>query len=237
MALDKAQSVPIPPNSNRAAPISDQDEERLKKLKMIMGLRKHGISTPQILKTMELIPREKFLSPSFAARAYEDRALPIECGQTVSQPYIVAYMSEQLELNDRVKVLEVGTGSGYQASILSKLSRRVYTMERYHTLHRMAEARFQALNLYNITAMTGDGLLGWPHQAPFDRIIVTAAAERIPRILINQLKDDGIMILPLGPIGGDQRLLKVKKTTSGIKCKELCPVRFAPLVPGIAKQK
>lgn len=233
MAFDKAQSAHTTINNT---PVSDLDEERLKKLKMIMGLRKHGISTPKILKTMELIPREQFLAPSFAARAYEDRALPIECGQTISQPYIVAYMSEQLELDDRMKVLEVGTGSGYQASILSKLARRVYTMERYHTLHRMAEARFQALNLYNITAMTGDGLLGWPHQAPFDRIIVTAAAERIPHILIDQLKDDGIMILPLGPIGGDQRLLKVKKTASGIKCKELCPVRFVPLVSGVAKQ-
>lgn len=235
MAFDKAQSANFFAN-NPVSITTDADEERLKKLKMVMSLRKNGISSPQILKIMETVPRAQFLAPSFTARAYEDRALPIECGQTISQPYIVAYMSEQLELDDRMKVLEVGTGSGYQAAILSKLARRVYTMERYHTLHRMAEARFQALNISNITAMTGDGLLGWPHQAPFDRIIVTAAAERIPRILINQLKDDGIMILPLGPIGGDQRLLKVKKTASGIKCKELCPVRFVPLVSGVAKQ-
>lgn len=219
-------------------PVSSDDvsEERMKKLKMIMGLRNHGISTPKILKAMETVPREQFIAPSFANHAYEDRALPIECGQTISQPYIVAYMSEQLELDDRMKVLEVGTGSGYQAAILSKFARRVYTMERYNTLHKIAESRFAKLNIYNITAMTGDGLQGWPHQAPFDRIIVTAAAERIPRILVDQLKEDGIMILPLGPIGGDQRLLKVKKTATGIKCKELCPVRFVPLVSGIAKQ-
>lgn len=218
------------------AAIADISEERMKKLRMIMGLRNHGISTPKILKTMELVPRESFIAPSFAARAYEDRALPIECGQTISQPYIVAYMSEHLEVDDRMKVLEVGTGSGYQAAILSKLARRVYTMERYRTLHKIAEKRFANLKITNVTAMTGDGLLGWPHQAPFDRIVVTAAAERIPRNLVDQLKEGGIMLLPLGPIGGDQRLLKVKKTADGIKCKELCPVRFVPLVSGVAKQ-
>lgn len=236
MAFKNGQRAPVSQmaSSTNTSP-EDESEERLKKLKMIMGLRTHGISSPQILKTMEIIPRELFLAPSFASRAYEDRALPIECGQTISQPYIVAYMSEQLELNDRLKVLEVGTGSGYQATILSKLARRVYTMERYPTLHKIAESRFAELGISNITAMTGDGLEGWSHQAPFDRIVVTAAAERIPRILIDQLKQDGVMILPLGPIGGDQRLLKVKKTDTGIKCKELCPVRFVPLVPGVAK--
>lgn len=225
-------------NNMASETLSDDQisEERLKKLKMIMGLRNHGISTPKILKAMETVPREHFIAPNFASHAYEDRALPIECGQTISQPYIVAYMSEQLELTDRMKVLEVGTGSGYQAAILSKLARRVYTMERYHTLHKIAESRFQSLNIYNITAMTADGIQGWQHQAPFDRIIVTAAAERIPRVLIEQLKEGGIMLLPLGPLGGDQRLLKVKKTAEGIKCKELCPVRFAPLVPGVAKR-
>lgn len=232
MAFSNAQSAP------QLNELADDNipSDALHKIKMIMGLRNQGISDPKILKAMETVPREHFLAATFKSHAYEDRAMPIACGQTISQPYIVAYMSDQLELDDRMKVLEVGTGSGYQASILSKLVRRVYTMERYHTLHRAAEQRFTALNLHNITAMTGDGLLGWPLQAPFDRIVVTAAAERIPRNLIDQLREGGIMILPLGPIGGDQRLLKVKKTATGIKCKELCPVRFVPLVPGVAKQ-
>ncbi|NRA86776.1 MAG: protein-L-isoaspartate(D-aspartate) O-methyltransferase [Rhizobiales bacterium] len=222
--------------TNNTEIYDDISEDSLKKLKMIMGLRNRGITSTKILKAMETVPRENYITHAFAERAYEDRALPIECGQTISQPYIVAYMSQELELTDRMKVLEIGTGSGYQASILSKLARRVYTIERYNTLHKIAEKRFQELNLYNITAITGDGLLGWHHQAPFDRIIITAAAERIPRNLIDQLKDDGIMILPLGPNGGDQRLLKVIKTKEGIKCTELCPVRFVPLVQGVAKQ-
>ncbi len=223
-------------NAQRAELMDELSEELLKKIKMIMNLRNLGISSNKILKAMETMPREQFVTAAFANRAYEDRALPIECGQTISQPYIVAFMTQQLELTDRMKVLEVGTGSGYQTSILSKLVRRVYTMERYHTLHKIAESRFKSLDLYNITAITGDGLLGWPHQAPFDRIIVTAAAERIPMPLVEQLKPDGILILPLGPNGGDQRLIKVIKTSSGIKCEALCPVRFVPLVSGIAKQ-
>ncbi len=152
------------------------DEIDHAKIELIMALRRQGIRDKRVLSAVERIPREKFINASFRKQAYEDHALPIECGQTISQPYVVAYMTEQLHVGDRMKVLEVGTGSGYQAAVLAKLCRRVYTIERYRTLLRDAIRRFEELRLHNITAKVGDGAEGWPEQAPFDRIIVTAAA-------------------------------------------------------------
>ncbi|HSM20315.1 MAG TPA: protein-L-isoaspartate(D-aspartate) O-methyltransferase, partial [Hyphomicrobiales bacterium] len=169
-------------------------------------------------------------------QAYADHSLPIECGQTISQPYVVAYMSEILEVGDRHKVLEVGTGSGYQAAVLSHLARRVYTIERYRTLAKEAEARFAQLGITNITAMVGDGMKGWPAQAPFERIIVTAAGEEAPPALLQQLADGGILVMPMGPASDVQHIVKLVRRGEDLERRELLPVRFVPLVPGKAQQ-
>ncbi|MDO8287695.1 MAG: protein-L-isoaspartate(D-aspartate) O-methyltransferase [Parvibaculum sp.] len=208
------------------------------KIELVMSLRRQGIRDKRVLNAVERIPRELFINASFRKQAYEDHALPIECGQTISQPFVVAYMTEQLQVGDRMKVLEVGTGSGYQAAVLSKLCRRVYTIERYRTLLRDAVKRFDDLGLHNITTKVGDGAEGWIEQAPFDRIIVTAAASSVPQKLVEQLKPGGIMIIPVGIAGGrgDQHLVRIERTGEGVKREELMPVRFVPLVEGVAKE-
>jgi len=208
------------------------------KIELIMSLRRQGIRDKRVLNAIERIPREVFIDANFRKQAYEDHALPIECGQTISQPFIVAYMTEQLQVGDRMKVLEVGTGSGYQAAVLSKLCRRVYTIERYRTLLRDAVKRFDQLHLHNITSKIGDGADGWPEQAPFDRIIVTAAAPSIPQKLVEQLKPGGIMIVPVGITSGrgEQNLVRIERTEEGVKRNDLMPVRFVPLVEGVAKE-
>jgi protein-L-isoaspartate(D-aspartate) O-methyltransferase len=210
-------------------------EGRVAVARLILGLRSQGIRDPRVLKAIETVPRELFVEEAYADIAYADRSLPIDCGQTISQPFIVAYMTEKLSVGDRDKVLEVGTGSGYQAAVLARLCRRVYTIERYSTLLRQAEERFKALGIANITAMLGDGMKGWPQQAPFDRIIVTAAAERVPEALVDQLKVGGIMVLPVGPVGGAQHLHRLVRTEDGYEDEELLAVRFVPLVPGKAE--
>lgn len=214
------------------------DEIDHAKIELIMALRRQGIRDKRVLSAVERIPREKFINASFRKQAYEDHALPIECGQTISQSYVVAYMTEQLHVGDRMKVLEVGTGSGYQAAVLAKLCRRVYTIERYRTLLRDAIRRFEELRLHNITAKVGDGAEGWPEQAPFDRIIVTAAAPAVPQKLVEQLKIGGIMIVPVAAAGsrGEQNLVRIERTEEGVKREELMPVRFVPLVEGVAKE-
>jgi protein-L-isoaspartate(D-aspartate) O-methyltransferase len=212
------------------------------KIELVMALRRQGIRDKRVLSAIERIPRETFINASFRKQAYEDHALPIECGQTISQPFVVAYMTEQLQVSDRMKVLEVGTGSGYQAAVLSKLCRRVYTIERYRTLLRDALKRFEVLGLHNITAKAGDGAEGWTEQAPFDRIIVTAAAPAVPQKLVQQLKPGGIMIVPVAVPGGaqaargEQNLVRIERTEEGVKREELMPVRFVPLVEGVAKE-
>lgn len=216
-------------------PMDDIDQG---KIELVMALRRQGIRDKRVLNALERIPRESFINASFRKQAYEDHALPIECGQTISQPFIVAYMTEQLQVGDRMKVLEVGTGSGYQAAVLSKLCRRVYTVERYRTLLRDAVRRFEDLHLHNITAKAGDGNEGWIEQAPFDRIIVTAAAPSVPPKLVEQLKPGGLMIVPVGAPGGrgEQHLVRIERTEEGVKREELMPVRFVPLVEGVAKE-
>lgn len=208
------------------------------KIELVMSLRRQGIRDKRVLNALERIPRELFINASFRKQAYEDHALPIECGQTISQPFVVAYMTEQLQVGDRMKVLEVGTGSGYQAAVLSKLCRRVYTIERYRTLLRDAVKRFEDLRLHNVTTKVGDGADGWTEQAPFDRIIVTAAAPSVPQKLVDQLKPGGIMIVPVGIAGGraEQHLVRIERTEEGVKREELMPVRFVPLVEGVAKE-
>lgn len=204
-------------------------------MQFILTLRSNGVSDPAVLEAMEATPRDAFLEGIFKERAYEDRPLPIGRGQTISQPTVVAKMTEALELDSRCKVLEVGTGSGYQAAILSKLVRRVYTIERHRPLARAARALFQKLDLGNITVVTGDGSLGLPEQAPFDRILVTAAAEDLPTNLLAQLKPGGIMVLPVGQTDTVQSMIKVVKTDNGLEYTELGDVRFVPLLEGVAK--
>ncbi len=205
------------------------------RMQFILTLRSKGVSDPAVLAAMETTPRDVFLEGIFKERAYEDRPLPIGRGQTISQPSVVAKMTEALELNNRCKVLEVGTGSGYQAAILSKLVRRVYTVERHRPLARAARALFQELDISNITVVTGDGSLGLPEQAPFDRILLTAAAEDPPANLLAQLKPGGIMVLPVGQTDTVQAMIKVVKTDNGLEYTELGEVRFVPLLEGVAK--
>ena len=214
------------------------EEIEHEKIELIMGLRRQGIRDKRVLSAIERVPREKFIASTFRKQAYEDHALPIECGQTISQPYVVAYMTEQLHVGERMKVLEVGTGSGNQAAVLARLCRRVYTIERYRTLLNDALKRFDELRLHNITAKVGDGAKGWPEQAPFDRIIVTAAAPSVPQTLVDQLKEGGLMIVPVGTSGGrgEQVLVRIERTAEGVKREELLPVRFVPLVEGVAKE-
>lgn len=208
------------------------------KISLIMELRRRGIKSKAVLSAIERVARDSFVPTTFSKQAYEDHALPIECGQTISQPFVVAYMTEKLEVGDRMKVLEVGTGSGYQAAILSRLCRRVYTIERYRTLMRDAVNRFETLNLHNITTKVGDGASGWPEQAPFDRIMVTAAAPELPQTLVDQLKVGGIMVLPVDIPGRprEQKLVRVTRTETGIEREDLMDARFVPLVEGVARE-
>ena len=210
--------------------------EDYRKIELVMALRNRGIRDTGVLAAIERVPRERFVDPAFAAQAYADQSLPIECGQTVSQPFVVAYMTEKLRIDERMKVLEIGTGSGYQTAVLSHLCRRVYTIERYRTLLQDAEARFRELGLSNVTAMAGDGTMGWPGQAPFDRIIVTAAAAELPRPLVEQLKPGGILVAPVDAGTGGQELVRVTIKDGKPAFERLLPVRFVPLAEGMARE-
>ena len=202
---------------------------------LMLKLRKNGVSNPEILKSIEMIDRSYFVSKSFLSRSLEDIPLPIECGQTISQPSLVAFMTQQLEIPYRSKVLEIGTGSGYQTAILSKLSSRVYSVERYKKLVDIAKIRLASLNISNVIILLMDGFFGYSPQAPFDRIILTAAVEEIPNLLLNQLKVGGIMIIPVGLSNQKQSLLKVVKTEKGLDIKELMSVRFVQMKEGLVK--
>ncbi len=215
-------------------PASDAAAER--KMRFLFALRSRGVTDSRVLTAMEKIDRGLFVRGIFADRAYEDMPLPIACGQTISQPSVVGLMTQALAVNPRDTVLEVGTGSGYQAAILSQLARRVYTVDRYRRLVREASELFRQLDLVNITAITADGSHGLPDQAPFDRILVTAAAEDPPGPLLEQLKPGGIMVVPVGQSDAVQALIKVTRTQSGFDYEELRPVRFVPLVEGIGSE-
>lgn len=200
-------------------------------LRMLMHLRKLGIHDAQVLSAMESVPRDLFVEEAFRRHAYDDVALPIPCGQTISQPSVVAWMTWALELEPRMRVLEVGTGSGYQTCVLSRLCRRVYTVERHRDLLALSEARFRQLRLTNIVTRRGDGSKGWKEVAPFERLIVTAAASEVPAALLEQLLPGGIMVLPVGNQGGEQILLRVRKEMDGsFSTQHLMNVRFVPLV-------
>jgi protein-L-isoaspartate(D-aspartate) O-methyltransferase len=205
-------------------------------MQFLLNLRRRGIGDAAVLRALDEVPREHFVQERFVAAAYADQALPIACGQTISQPYVVAYMTEQLAVGPDHRVLEVGTGSGYQAAVLSRLAREVITVERYRTLGEAARERLATLGYLNVEVVLGDGLAGLPERAPFDRIIVTAAAETIPDVLVEQLAEGGVMVLPLGPHGATQRLVKLTKTAEGLDREDLLGVRFVPLLPGQARE-
>ena len=207
------------------------------KMQFLYTLRSRGVTDQRVLEAMEKVDRGLFVQGLFAERAYEDRPLPIPCGQTISQPSIVGLMTQALEVQPRDKVLEVGTGSGYQAAVLGHLARRVYTVERHRQLARTARELLDKIGLVNVTAMAADGSLGLPDQAPFDRILLTAAPEDPPSTLLEQLKPGGIMVLPVGQSGAVQSLIKVQKSADGLEYTELCDVRFVPLVEGLAQDE
>ena len=207
------------------------------KMQFLFSLRKAGIVDKQVLDAMERVDRKNFVNGVFSEKAYEDTPLPIACGQTISQPTVVGLMTQALQVTSRDKVLEVGTGSGYQAAILSLLARRVYTIERHSLLVSNATKVFQKLNMSNITTILSDGGHGLEQQAPFDRIIVTAASDDPPASLLSQLKIGGIMIIPVGQSDNMQKLIKIAKTDGGYEYQDLQAVRFVPLVAGTEKEQ
>ncbi|MBR3371924.1 MAG: protein-L-isoaspartate(D-aspartate) O-methyltransferase [Rhodobacteraceae bacterium] len=209
------------------------DDLAEQRMRFIYTIRSRGVTDARVLSAMERIDRRAFVTGIFSDRAYEDMPLPIACGQTISQPSVVALMTEALQVSPRDKVLEVGTGSGYQAAILSQLARRVYTVERHRTLAKAAQQVFDQLGLPNITSMVSDGSYGLPEQAPFDRIIVTAAAEDPPGPLLAQLKIGGIMVVPVGQSDTVQSLIRVIRHEDGLEYEEMRAVRFVPLLEGL----
>jgi protein-L-isoaspartate(D-aspartate) O-methyltransferase len=210
-------------------------DEAERQMAFLYALRSRGVTDGRVLTAMEKIDRGLFVKGVFADRAYEDMPLPIACGQTISQPSVVGLMTQALNVQPRDKVLEVGTGSGYQAAVLAQLARRVYTVDRHRRLVTEARAQFDRLGLTNITALTADGSRGYPEQAPFDRILVTAAAEDPPGPLLAQMRVGGIMIVPVGQSDTVQTLIKVTRTETGYDYQELRPVRFVPLVEGLGQ--
>ena len=205
-------------------------------MQFLYALRSKGVTNTRVLAAMEKVDRGAFVRGHFADRAYDDMPLPIASGQTISQPSVVGMMTQALEVQPRDKVLEVGTGSGYQAAVLSHLARRVYTIDRHRNLAREAERLGHELGLSNVTVMSGDGCFGIPEQAPFDRIIVTAAAEDPPGPLMAQLKIGGTMVVPVGQSDSVQSLIKVTRSETGYDYDELMPVRFVPLMEGVASE-
>ena len=205
-------------------------------MEFLLTLRRRGIADQAVLRAMDEVPREQFVETGFVDSAYADQALPIACGQTISQPYVVAYMTEKLGVRASDRVLEVGTGSGYQAAILSRLAREVVSVERYRTLADQARERLKALGYDNVEVLAGDGFSGIPDRAPYDRIIITAAAETVPDALFDQLVEGGIMILPLGAHDGSQHIVKLTKSQTGTVRETLIPVRFVPMLAGQARE-
>ena len=210
---------------------------------LIMELRGQGIEDTRVLGAVERTPRDRFVDRPFETAAFDNTALPIACGQTISQPYVVAYMTQLLDVEPNHRVLEIGTGSGYQAAVLSPLCRRVYTVERHRALLDQARGRFEALGLHNVTSKLGDGFKGWPEQAPFDRILLACAVETVPLILIEQLKPGGALIAPVGDVPKSdgsaslesisQRLKKIVRTKTGVTEEVLIPVLFVPMLSGL----
>lgn len=211
-----------------------EDDDAVSRAELAMHLRRGNVASRATLAAVESVPRSLFLSAQDKRLAYADRAAPIECGQTISQPTVVAMMTDALALTPECTVLEVGTGSGYQAAILAKLARHVYSVERYRLLSDLAAERLAALRIDNVSLSVGDGRQGWPEHGPFDRIILTAAAPAVPEALVAQLADDGILVAPVGDEDGTQDLMKCRKGPNGLEGEFVASVRFVPLVPGVA---
>lgn len=229
-AQPSKKMMPIP-GVHPALASTQDDWLAAQKIRLLMNLRRAGITDVRTLQAIEQVPREFFVEESFRDRAYDDNALPIAMEQTISMPSIVAVMTQALDVKPTQSVLEIGTGSGYQAAVLARLARRVHTIERHKPLAEQARGRFEALKLRNITPHIGDGSKGWPHAAPYERIIVTAAADSIPQALLAQLAIGGVMVVPVGPHVADQQLLRLTRVSEGEVRKEtLAPVRFVPLV-------
>jgi protein-L-isoaspartate(D-aspartate) O-methyltransferase len=217
-------------------PDIDPEERRVRIADLLLRLRRVGITDQRVVSAMEAVPRDLFVEADTRNEAYAERALPIACGQTISAPVIVGMMTAALDPQPEDRILEVGTGSGYQAAVLSQLCRRVYTIDRFRTLVSAAESRFKTLRLANITTLVGDGTAGWPEHAPFDKIIVTAADEAAPEALFEQLRTGGILVAPVGPGHGIQDLRRYVRTRAGIEQTKLADVRFVPLIPGVAER-
>jgi protein-L-isoaspartate(D-aspartate) O-methyltransferase len=215
---------------------SSDDVEPSVIVNMLMQLRARGIQSVDVLRAMESVPREVFVLPEYRTLAYGDHALPIACGQTISQPYIVALMTEALQVGKDHAVLEIGTGSGYQTAVLAHLARSVVTIERYRQLQEAAMVRFAALGLRNISAIHADGSNGMPERGAFPRIMVTAAADTIPDGLTAQLAVGGRMVVPVGPQGGVQQLILIRRSEAGLETEQLAQVRFVPLYRGRARE-
>ena len=214
----------------------DPAERETRLARLVLSLRSQGVTDPAVLAAIEKTPRDLFTPDLFKERSWEDSALPIACGQTISQPYIVGLMTQALTLEPRARVLEIGTGSGYQTAVLSRLARLVYTVERYRTLLRAAETRFEALQITNVITRFGDGFLGWAEQAPFDRILVTAAAPEEPIVLLQQLKPSGVLVAPIGKGPVQQLCRYAGDGEGGFTMDVLCEVRFVPLLEGVARE-
>jgi len=214
----------------------DEDERRVRIADLILRFRRAGITDQAVLQAIESVPRDVFVPAESRADAYAERALPIDCGQTISAPLIVGMMTAALDLDKGDRVLEIGTGTGYQTAVLARLCRRVYTIDRFRTLIAAAESRFRTLRITNIATLVGDGTKGWPEQSPFDRIIVTAAAEAVPEPLLTQVRVGGVIVAPVGPQDGVQKLLRIERTDTGYEARDLADVRFVPLIPGKAER-
>jgi protein-L-isoaspartate(D-aspartate) O-methyltransferase len=208
------------------------DADRIAIARLILDLRRSGIHDRRILSAIESVPRRLFLSARYHDQAYANRAVPIECGQTISQPTVVAMMTEALSVTPESRVLEIGTGSGYQAAVLARLAAHVFTIERYEQLAMLAKERLEVLRIRNVSVRVGDGGDGWPEEAPFDRIMITAAAERIPAALFAQLTENGVMVAPVGSRHGVQTLKRYERTAGEIVEKTHADVRFVPLITG-----
>jgi len=203
------------------------------KIRLLMDLRGAGVTDTRVLAAMERVPREMFVPPTFRDQAYENITLPVGHGQTLSAPTVVATMTQALEVGPRHKVLEIGTGTGYQTSILTHLCRRVYSIERHKPLLEIADGRLKTLQRHNVTTRHGDGWQGWPEQAPFDRILVSAAPSEIPQKLVDQLAEEGVLVAPVGQESRTQRLIRVRRLAGGPVVEDLGPVRFVPMVAGL----
>jgi protein-L-isoaspartate(D-aspartate) O-methyltransferase len=213
-----------------------EEAQRVTIANLILRLRRVGVMDARVVGALESVPREMFVPAEWHTEAYAERALPIECGQTISAPVIVGMMTAALGVQPTDRVLEVGTGTGYQTAVLARLADHVFTIERFRTLLATAESRLKTLRLTNVTARVGDGTEGWPEQAPFHRILVTAAAEDVPQALTDQLRMGGVLVMPVGPVDGVQKLMRLKRTERGFDESPIADVRFVPLIAGVAER-